>query len=57
MPQEDDFVEFGVRHSDTTNIEGVALVAVGVFMGWIRKEGITIIRPRIEAGEKLAVYN
>jgi hypothetical protein len=53
MPQEDDFVEFDVRHSDTTNTEGVILIVAGVFMGWIRKEGITIIRPRIEAGEKL----
>jgi hypothetical protein len=54
IPQEDDFVEFDVRHSDTTNTKGIVLVVAGVFMGWIRKEEITMIRPRIEAGEKLA---
>ena len=54
MPQEDDFVEFDVRHSDITNTEGITLVAAGIFMGWIRKKGIIMIRPRIKVGEKLA---
>ena len=53
IPQKNDFVEFDVRHSDTTNTEGITLIAARIFMSWIRKKRITMIRPKIETGKKL----
>ncbi|MCJ1382445.1 hypothetical protein MMC17_005558 [Xylographa soralifera] len=46
-PKIGEFVVLELRHSDTVNEDGIAMIKDGLFLGWLGREWVAILRLRV----------